>query len=806
MLHNIQLTTTQVAWDAVDVQSFNDDLVAHTTGSTTPPPPCSPPPPQHQQQQPSPPPPQLQQHQQHQQHQQVPPDLMARFMDMQEQIRQLHDQVATLTAATSLQTMASSASTPTTATYQQQRQSQDKIKIVLPDGMTVRAAWVLYCCGDVSIGLEPVTEFRYSKMTPPATATRFKKVVLTIQGALQRLQLWTPSPSRDQAEAMLDNPLLTTTLRNDGVVVRGVLGEASLATLRNNICRREREVLKQEGLDTATAIKCTDDEEGLTAPTMPPPTPSVPASLSACIAPTVPPTAPPSAFASTVRMGDPTNVVPAVATPIIHATSGAQQLDALQGRDQCSSDAHHPAAALQESVATTDAGGVVLGEMQRDTTAMDTSDGNGGAGELPPSAIVRKRTASMRSTEDNHHTSPVADASSAPLPKTLLSGKRRRTFGGKDVGVAEATPSEKATPPARRKKTLHTKRRNTMDADDGPVGERHSGSMGTSEAAAAPVQVSDHCALQLKPPKTVYLGQFEPVLDQYLFEQFGRRIHVVPPDGSCAVHALSFFSGIPWDTLRWVAAMRLAMLEAQRQGVGQVAESAAILLHAACDASPRGLVRGIDSMLNPREYLEQPILTMLSDLLQLPLAVLMVGNPTTAQAKWSVTILSSLTQDAAVDWSDQESRDAIRLAVFYASHYCPSVLAEPVDVRRVPRCRDLGTLVEVLCADAMSIAALHPTTAIAGAAGIKVSQAVPFHCGVCVEIACTGFAYHGLFAVAGRGAGDDCGLLHAASERVAVVFAGQHSLSAGDGVRHAFDLSCRCYELMVLAALCGAPD
>ena len=90
---------------------------------------------------------------------------------------------------------------------------------------------------------------------------------------------------------------------------------------------------------------------------------------------------------------------------------------------------------------------------------------------------------------------------------------------------------------------------------------------------------------------------------------------------------------------------------------------------------------------------------MLCRFLALPLALFSRSSDLGQRVTWAVTdVWNTTTDGTTTTWPPHFGNPAVRLAVFYADHYSPCVLERSVEKHMVPPCRNLPTVVGLLCA------------------------------------------------------------------------------------------------------------
>ncbi len=586
-----------------------------------------------------------------------------------EEIRRLREQLAAIQAASGLHAL-----TVDNAPRVLQRKPQESSRLELPSGMLVRDAWMLYCCGDAARGIGPLREVCRGTVGPEATAAQFKRVVLAIRAAVDKLGKWMPSPTVDEAMDMLADPRVVTELLQGALQLRGSLGGTALSTMRNNLnsvqARRrghaDQRIVDDNAWDNATAMATTTGGAAAAV------SPAVASGSLSRVEP---------AAAIDPRV-DETHATP----PPLFEEPPAVVPPAAAAQQECTTAAHGTARKSRRKRRSDD-----LEEGDEDATAAAATTPS----TVNPDAAPSKRRATPRVVgELDATTSSMGGAAAAATSSDKARGKRRATV---DAGMEQPSSS---------------KLRRGEDA-------------GTS-VVDSPASAATHCALLALPPTASYLPSQVQAIDDFLDAQkWNRRVHVVPPDGSCSVHTLAYFTAIPWETLRWLALVEMAMLPVLARAIDVPAAAVADARYQAlADRKPASLLRAMNAVMRRSHHEEAPVISLLCDLLGLPLGVLMVVDADSRPMDdWRVTMLGSTTADGTeLDWSNVDHRNAVRLAVFYCKHYCPCVLANPVDPALVPPCRDLSAVLLELHTRALRATTIGGDGRVLGAAeGVAVS-------------------------------------------------------------------------------------
>ena len=130
----------------------------------------------------------------------------------------------------------------------------------LPAGMTVQAAWLLYCCGGedhapLMVGLSDGT----LRLAPWDVGTRFRLVMSTIKDCLVALLEWQDTPTAADATAWLGDPRLAARVLGPNVKLRGSFALSALYTVRNHIMRRRKLSASRAAASATANITEVDD-------------------------------------------------------------------------------------------------------------------------------------------------------------------------------------------------------------------------------------------------------------------------------------------------------------------------------------------------------------------------------------------------------------------------------------------------------------------------------------------------------------------------------------------------------------------
>ena len=564
-------------------------------------------------------------------------------------------------------------------------------KFVLPDRLTVGAAWTLYCCGDSTAGVPPLMNLLgRGKVGPEHAASIFKRVTMAIRTAVEKLGGWTTASTitEDQASAMLDHPRLPAELTHGFLSLRGKLRDTALGTMRNNLNLVETRLRSAAGSGVGAAVGGAPR-----VATTPVESPRVDG--GAAFAATLPTAAGPLPS---------TRLSPPNAACTLTPQSDSAAAAATDSATTTSMDLPDPGGTAAATLHNVAAAALSVDPSDRSSKARATSSQRG-----------RKRRAAADAYADTDveaAATTVAVAAgavtAAGASKTVAAEAAAATADG-DVNAAGA-----ATARARRKV-----RRTDASHDVSSVG------------AAGPATVFPHCALRTIPPEVVYCRPDEERINAFLQRRgFDRRLHIVPPDGSCAVHTLAFFSGFPWDTLRWFLRTGLALLPVLSTTTEEPhpsAAAAATRFGAHYGNQLRNVIRDMDAVVRRDNWEDEVSMAWLGDLLRLPLAILNVGAVgARAEDQWTVASVSSAaaSDDTVLQWHPEHPRNpAIRLAVFYNRHYCPCVLTAAPEPDAVPPCRNMEAVLSALCVNVVEATAISPDAAVPSSPTVTVRLA-----------------------------------------------------------------------------------
>ena len=382
---------------------------------------------------------------------------------------------------------------------------------------------------------------------------------------------------------------------------------------------------------------------------------------------------------------------------------------------------------------------------------------------VPPAKDRRKRTAEVDTAESVSEPKRIR-ASASPTPALRpaqptgdadAATPDDGTGTGTDDGAARQPPAsglgaadDTGGTGADAASASPVRKRRTDDEHEGAPAAKLARGAATLEDDS---RTTTHCVLLS--PASPYCALFVADINIYLHARFRRQLHVVPPDGDCAFHTVSFFSGIPHGVLRWTAAVATAiriaavarlhvmtdaarkvhaLLEYYREDLAaeqkkkaarkaRQAKSAKkskrrdVVAAAASVAAarPEDVQReAITRILKPKEWVESSVLILMCEVLQLRMAVLTVADEHDS-TKWFLLSLFDTLADDVVD-------DSVRLAVFFSQHYSPCMLEVPVDAAQVPACLDFPRVVHALCAEVSALPAFQWPPHVPGAVDIQV--------------------------------------------------------------------------------------
>ena len=656
------------------------------------------------------------------------------------------------------------------------RGHQPRRVITLPDSMTLRQAWRLYCCGDADQQQqqEPWMNLVHDssvQLMPLHPAAHFRKLMRAVMQAVVELAAWHDHPTPDDSVAMLRHPQLPETLLGSSkVALRTRLEDSAWITVRKHLPvlqpNRHLPAPRPPGPQHPTAEPpvvnppAANNEGGDAATDRAAHSPESPHGDGGSVLPAA------TASASRGKKRQQTTEAPKTAAK--RRKTFAQPRRA--GAKQMPTKAAHADAAQQG-----DAAGVVHDHNTRASTHVGAEATSAMSTTAAPVSKSRKSGQRNDVTEQVTAAAPLVDAdvtmpgtgtrtgtgtaavdvSAAPPALTGIPAADATNSTGKDaaagaqatnstgedaVAGADATDSTDEDAAAGAEDSTGEEAAAGADAMDSTGEDAPAGAMLTTAASGdtrkrrteedhqgastrSTKRTRDdiggttiHCAFALLPPQSVYLKKTVAAIDTALHVRFGRRLHVVSPDGDCTFHTMSFFSGIPQHLLRWTGAVATAIrIGAANMGAGADAGNPmdctggaaamasrdvdeAVALMAPFYGLPDPARVAINTILEPRQHVDGAVLTVVCRILRLHVAVLMVADEPDSE-KWNVASLTG-TEAEVLD-------ERVYLVVFYAKHYSPCVLETPVEAALVPTCLGFPQVVEVLCAD---VAALPPVT------------------------------------------------------------------------------------------------
>ena len=657
---------------------------------------------------------------------------------------------------------------------------QQRQEITLPKTMTLRAAWQLYCCGDGGQQQEPlmhVDNDRSVQLLPKPLAGHFWKVMRFVRQAVMDVSAWHDNPTREDSLVMLRHPLLPGAVLCPGVKTRHPLEDMGLLTVRNHIILRENQLAAasnvplpatpgvalrpqppassvgplQETSSTGDADKqhhgaaaggtggtrsSTDEErvdeaQPTAAATTAPPAPTRTQRLAK--------------RKSLTKASDTTTARRQKISAAPHVVKSSQTQDVVTPQP--------PRAAARRS--KQDDGGAAT----ENDTAATTAQGHGTrSSKQTDAAAVATMLAPVGATAGgSKKRAPPADAAvpapkrTAPMPSPPPPAGPQQTAtamadaaGAHEHGASAVTGNEEGqctdvvmtAAPARKRSAP-----DQHEGEDAPAAKRACG-------AATPdvSSTTDHC--MFTPEAHKYCARAVVQINKYLHDRYRRRLHVVSPDGDCAFHTISFFSAIPHDVLRWMAAVatairvaaaahlppqtnaaqkahallayyreELAVADARKTGkkAHKVSANVGAAVGVEDDREQTAASAAVKHIIKPREWVESSVLALVCDILGLRLAVLTVADHDDT-SKWHVLPLF----DTDAEYFEQIVNDSVRLAVFFRKHYSPCMLEAPVDVDLAPACLTFPQVVDVLCTE---VAALLPSAwpqLVPGAVDVQV--------------------------------------------------------------------------------------
>ena len=661
------------------------------------------------------------------------------------------------------------------------RERQPRRVITLPEGMTVRQAWQLYCCGDGSPEQEPWMNLVHDssvQLLPGFPASHFRNLMRAVMEAVVGLSAWHDNPTPEQSLAMLRRPELPGVLLGSKVKLRHRLEDSAWMTVRKHLpvlASKPRKAPPKEG-ETEHGQEREQPPSTPLVMTTPPGGQTQLAQEAAQVPSTPLVMGPPS---TTDRDGGDTQAPPrdnAISEPLAaplkagpskrnrqttEAPTRAQQQQSARSRraaQKPTKETNADAAPQDDAEAVATAGTA--------RAARASNRGSAAAAVTPNTAepASKRRKQAKPSTATTVPAAPEALATPAASADISAPSAGERTTADVRASSADCLPASMdtaaataagnadkagdtlaaAAPPAAADASAATSDRaasvdpaaaaaaaSTDEDEDahsntaaasGRVGKRRSEEdhQGSSTPAAKRARgdlggTTIHCALASLPPNKPYLKGVEAAINKVLHARYRRHLHVVSPDGDCAFHTMSFFSGIPQHLLRWTAAVATAIrISAANLGAGAAVANPVDLTAGAATPSaareadeafglmgpfiglPDAASAAVHDIQTPKVHVDAAVLTVVCRILQLHVVVLMVADGKDP-AKWN---LAPLTGDevGAVD-------ERVRLVVFYGNHYSPCVLETPVEAGIVPPCLGFPEVVEVLCAD---VAALPP--------------------------------------------------------------------------------------------------